>query len=95
MDIKEKRKQYYQENKERIKQKNLEYYYENQHERIQYNREYWSTHKDKYLKERSEDRELKTKHRLYYQHYREKKSIQMKDLIVHNNNNKSFTVYFN
>ena len=95
MDIKEKRKQYYQENKERIKQKNLEYYYENQQERIQYNREYWSTHKDKYLKERSEDRELKTKHRLYYQHYREKKSTQMKDLIVHNNNNKSFTVYFN
>jgi hypothetical protein len=101
MDTKEKQKIYYEKNKERIKKASLEYYYKHQQERIEYNREYWSTHKDKYLKERAENRDFKAKHRVYYRHYKElkhkeEKNIQMKDLIIYDNiNNKNLTVYFN
>ena len=101
MDKKEKQKIYYQKNKERIKKTSLDYYYKHQKERIEYNREYWNENKDKYLKERSENREYKALHREYYKHYKElkhkeEKNIQMKDLIIYDNkNNKNLTVYFN
>ena len=59
MDITERKKQYYIENKERIKERALRYYYDNKEKRIEYNKEYWDLHKHKYLKQRSEDRENK------------------------------------
>ena len=52
MDIKEKRKQYYIDNHERIKEKNLQYYYDNKEDRQRYNNEYWALHGDKYKEER-------------------------------------------
>ena len=44
MDITEKRKQYYMDNKERIKIKNKKYYHDNKAERQIYNRDYWALH---------------------------------------------------
>ena len=59
MDITERKKQYYIDNKERIKERALRYYFDNNEKRIEYNKEYWDLHKHKYLKQRSEDRENK------------------------------------
>ena len=98
---KERRKQYYLENRERILEKNKKYYYDNIEIRKEYNRKYWETHKDKYLKQRSKDEEYKTKHRLYYQtYYKERnlsieKQIKMNDITIYTNNSKELTVYFN
>ena len=49
MDITERKKQYYIDNKERIKEKALKYYYDNKEKRIVYNKGYWDLHKHKYI----------------------------------------------
>ena len=85
MDITERRKQYYNDNRERIKERALRYYYDNKQKRIVYNKEYWDLHKHKYLKQRSEDIIYKTNQRLYYQSYKEnKKHIYAVDCIDKN-----------
>ena len=65
MDIKEKRKQYYIDNRDRIIERNKQYYYDNLEERKKYNNEYWALNGHKYLEQRSKDNELKLKHREY------------------------------
>jgi len=72
MDITEKRKQYYNDNKERIKEKNKKYYHDNKAERQLYNRYYWALHGHKYIKQRSEDSIYKENQRIYYEKYYEK-----------------------
>ena len=67
MDITEKRKQYYNDNKERIKASNKKYY-----QRQIYNRDYWAIHGHKYIKQRSEDSIYKENQRIYYEKYYEK-----------------------
>ena len=85
MDITERKKQYYIDNKERIKKRALRYYYDNKEKRIEYNQGYWALHKHKYLKQRSEDIIYKTNQRLYYQNYKEnKKNIYAVDCIDQN-----------
>ena len=59
MDIKEKRKQYYIDNRDRIIERNKQYYYDNKEERQKYNNEYWALHGHKYIKERKEKRKNK------------------------------------
>jgi hypothetical protein len=53
MDIKEKRRKYYIDNRDRINERNKQYYYDNIEERKKYNNEYWSAHGHKYVKKRS------------------------------------------
>ena len=102
MDVKEKRKKYYLENRERILQKNKEYYHNNKEARQEYNNKHWEEHKEKYLERRSKNAEYKTKHRLYYHNYYkirdeipEDTKLKMKDIEVHNNPKKELMVYFN
>ena len=52
MDIKEKRKQYYIDNRDRILQRNKQYYYDNIEERQKYNYEYWSVNGHKCIDRR-------------------------------------------
>ena len=52
---KERRKQYYLDNRERILEKNKQYYYDNIEIRKEYNRNYWEINKDKYLERRSKN----------------------------------------
>jgi hypothetical protein len=59
MDIKEKRKQYYINNRDRIIERNKQYYYDNLEERKKYNYEYWSVNGHKYIEERKEKRKNK------------------------------------
>ena len=59
MDIKEKRKQYYIDNRDIILEKNKQYYYDNREERLKYNYEYWSKNGHKYIEERKTDRKNK------------------------------------
>ena len=56
MDIKEKRKQYYLNNRDRIIERNKQYYYDNREERRKYNNEYWVLHGHKYIEQRKEKR---------------------------------------
>ena len=72
MDIKEKRKQYYNDNKARMKEQAKQYYHDNKAERQIYNRGYWSIHGHKYIKQRSEDPIYKANQRIYYEKYYEK-----------------------
>ncbi len=76
MDIKEKRKQYYLNNKDKLLTYSKQYYYDNRLARLQYyhdnidvrkkyNNEYWALHGHKYLEQRSKDNESKLKHREY------------------------------
>jgi len=99
---KERRKQYYLDNRERILEKNKQYYYDNIEIRKEYNRNYWEINKDKYLERRSKNAEYKTKHRLYYHNYYkirdeipEDTKLKMKNIEVHNNPKKELIVYFN
>ena len=56
MDSKEKRKQYYIDNRDKIIERNKQYYYDNREERKKYNYEYWSVNGHKYMEERKEKR---------------------------------------
>ena len=56
MDIKEKRKQYYLNNKDKLLTYSKQYYYENKEERQKYNYEYWSKNGHKYMEERTKNR---------------------------------------
>ena len=59
MNIKEKRQQYYIDNRDRIIERNKQYYYDNLEERKKYNYEYWSVNGHKYIEERKEKRKNK------------------------------------
>ena len=76
MDIVEKRKQNYIDNKERIKAKNKKYYHDNKAQRQIYNRDYWAIHGHKYIKQRSEDSIYKANQRIYYEKYYEKYKVK-------------------
>ena len=65
MDIKEKRKQYYIDNRDRILERNKQYYYDNREERQKYNYEYWSINGHKYIEERKKERDNKRKNRKF------------------------------
>ena len=56
MDIKEKKRQYYIDNRDRILERNKQYYYDNREERLKYNYEYWSVNGHKYIEERKKER---------------------------------------
>ena len=64
MDITERKKQYYIDNKERIKERALRYYYDNKEKRIVYNKGYWAANGHKYIQKRNEDIIYKTNQRL-------------------------------
>jgi hypothetical protein len=66
MDIKEKRRQYYINNRDRILQLNKQYYYDNREERQKYNNEYWSLNGHKYVQKRAKDQNVKTSDKEYY-----------------------------
>ncbi len=59
MDIKEKRKQSYLNNRDRILPMNKKHYYDNREERQKHNYEYWSVNGHKYIEKRKEKRKYK------------------------------------
>ena len=79
MDIKEKQKKYYIDNRDKLLEKSKEYYNNNKEVRQKYNREYWELNKYKYLKARSENNEYKIKQRIYNEKYRGKSKYIYKD----------------
>jgi len=84
MDITEKRKQYYNDNKERIKASNKKYYHDNKAQRQIYNRDYWAIHGHKYIKQRSEDSIYKANQRIYYEKYYEKYKEKERPVTIEN-----------
>ncbi len=65
MDSKEKRIQYYIDNRDRILERNKKYYYDNWEERQKYNYEYWSVNGHKYIEERKKERYNKRNNRKF------------------------------
>ena len=59
--ILEKSKQYYHDNKEEILEKSKQYYHDNKEERKKYNNEYWNLHGHTYMQKRSVDQKMKEK----------------------------------
>jgi hypothetical protein len=59
MDIIEKRKQYYIDNRDKLLQQAKQYYWDNKEVRKIYNRNYWELNKYKYLKARSKIMNIK------------------------------------
>ena len=94
MDIKEKRKKYYIDNRDRIIERNKQYYYNNIEERKKYNNEYWSIHGHKYVEKRSNDNEHKSKHNQYYRKYRERHKHIYQDNFFHATSLNDFIVRF-
>ena len=78
MDIKEKRKQYYIDNRDRIIERNKQYYYDNKEERQKYNNEYWALHGHTYMQKRSVDQNMKEKRKKYYNDNKDKLLPQSK-----------------
>jgi hypothetical protein len=56
LNNKEKRKQYYLNNRDKILQRNKQYYYDNKEEKQAYSNEYWALHGHKYIEERKKKR---------------------------------------
>jgi hypothetical protein len=63
MDIKEKRRQYYINNRDRIIEKSKQYYNDHKEESLKYNNEYWSLNGHKYVQKRTKDENIKIKKR--------------------------------
>ena len=59
MDVKEKRRQYYINNKDRILEKSKQYYHDNKEQRQKYNQDYWALHGHKYVDKRKVDEKFK------------------------------------
>ena len=78
MDIKEKRKQYYIDNRDRIIERNKQYYYDNKEERQKYNNEYWALHGHKYIEKRNSDENIKERRKKYYNDNKDKLLPQSK-----------------
>jgi hypothetical protein len=73
MDSKEKRKQYYIDNRDRILERNKKYYHDNKDERQKYNREYWASNGQKYVEKRMKDPDYVSKYTEYNKIYRERR----------------------
>ena len=106
MDAKEKRKEYYEKNKERIKERNKQYYHDNKEVRQEYNRNYWSINGQKYIEQRKNTVDHKTvylKYKEYHKKYNLKNASEIHQKYVHkfynlniyNNDKKDIIVYFN
>ena len=59
--ILKKSKQYYHDNKDKILEKSKQYYHDNKEERQKYNNEYWALHGHIYMQKRSVDQNMKEK----------------------------------
>jgi hypothetical protein len=94
MDSKEKRKQYYLNNKDKLLTYSKKYYYDNSKERRKYNQEYWALNGHKYIEKRSKDIEYKAKQRDYYLKYRERTKYIHQDNYFHATSKKHFIVNF-
>ena len=90
MDIKEKRKQYYQDNKERILEKAKQYSHDHKEERQRYNQKYWETNGHKYIEQRKTSVDHKAKYlemKEYHKEYHQKHYQQYgKDYYMKNKN---------
>ncbi len=85
---KEKAKQNYIENRDKLNEKAKQYYHNHKEERKTYNNKYWEEHKHIYVERRKKDREDKNKQKEYYKVYKYSPSIQNKKLEMILNNHK-------
>jgi hypothetical protein len=84
MDIKEKRRQYYINNRDRILEKSKQYYNDHKEESQKYNNEYRSLNGHKYVLKRTKDENIKIKNREYYNNNKDKLIIQNKQSYYNN-----------
>ena len=74
---KEKAKQNYINNRDKLKEKAKQYYHDHSEERQKYNIECWTEHKHKYLEERRNDIEYKNKQKEYYEIHKDRPKVNV------------------
>jgi len=94
MDIKERRKQYYIDNRDRILERNKKYYHDNKDERQKYNHEYWAINGHKYVEKRMKDPDYVSKYTEYNKIYRGRSKHIYQDNFFHATSLKDFIVTF-
>ena len=74
---KEKAKENYIKNRDKLNERAKQYYHDNKEARQKYNNEYWTEHKHKYLEQRKKDTEYKNKQKEYYEIYKNKPKVHI------------------
>ena len=74
---KEKAKQNYINNRDKLNEKAKQYYHDHKAERQKYNNEYWEEHKHKYLEKRKHDRGYRMKQKEYYETYKDRPKVNV------------------
>ncbi len=74
---KEKAKQNYINNRDKLNEKAKQYYSDHKEERKKYNSAYWEEHKQKYLIQRRKDDGYKNKQKEYYQVYKDRPKVNI------------------
>jgi hypothetical protein len=74
---KEKAKENYINNRDKLNEKAKQYYHDNKEARQKYNNEYWTEHKHKYAELRRHDREYKRKQKEYYEIHKDLPKIKI------------------
>ncbi len=74
---KEKAKENYIQNRDKLNEKSKQYYHDHKEARQKYNNEYWAEHKSKYSEQRKYDREFKNKQKEYYQVYKYRPKVNI------------------
>ncbi len=85
---KEKAKQNYINNRDKLNAKAKQYYHDHKEERKKYNSAYWEEHKKKYLIQRRKDDGYKNRQKKYYEIYKDSPKVKNKKLAMILNNHK-------
>ncbi len=96
---KEKARENYINNRDKLNEKAKQYYQDHKEERKKYNNKYWEEHKQKYLIQRRKDNGYKNRQKEYYQIYRSGKTKNNKLALILNDHKPqalilSHTLYF-
>ena len=82
---KEKAKENYIKNRDKLNERAKQYYHDNKEARQKYNNEYWTEHKHKYLEQRKKDTEYKNKQKEYYEIYKSKPKVNIHHSKIYKN----------
>jgi hypothetical protein len=90
---KEKAKENYIKNRDKLNEKAKQYYHDHKEERKKYNSKYWEEHKHKYSEQRKQDVEYKDKQKEYYEIYKNKPKVNIHHSKIYKN--KKLTMILN
>ena len=90
---KEKSRENYINNRDKLNEKAKQYYHDHKEERKKYNSKYWEEHKHKYSEQRKHDIEYKNKQNIFYQIYKDRPKVNIDHSKIYKN--KKLTMILN